>query len=344
MINEDSIQLDTLLKKYYEHSIEKIVFADDNGKIISMNDAAKDILSEEDNYSAVANAICHRCEGYTNAYDVQSCKDCFLESMQVQATNFQVFMKTKDQKVMPFTATYQLIDQDRGIHAFTLQNVSSQIEQQEKLHQQRMMRKTISAQENERKRISRELHDSVIQEMLNVDVQLRLLKYQEDTTKLLEDAENIEYIVAKLIDDIRNMSVELRPASLDDLGLEAAFKSYFKQFEENYGIKIIYTSNIKNTRFDSDIETVVYRVVQEAILNALKYADVNEINVGIRQTGRHLVAEVIDAGNGFDPSSKPKGSGLGLYGMNERAELVSGSVNIETKIGEGTNVTLNIPI
>lgn len=77
-----------------------------------------------------------------------------------------------------------------------------------------MMRKTISAQENERKRISRELHDSVIQEMLNVDVQLRLLKYQEDTTKLLEDAENIEYIVAKLIDDIRNMSVELRPASL----------------------------------------------------------------------------------------------------------------------------------
>ncbi|WP_227699632.1 histidine kinase, partial [Raoultella planticola] len=85
----------------------------------------------------------------------------------------------------------------------------------------RMMRKTISAQENERKRISRELHDSVIQEMLNVDVQLRLLKYQEDTTKLLEDAENIEYIVAKLIDDIRNMSVELRPASLDDLGLEA---------------------------------------------------------------------------------------------------------------------------
>ena len=81
--------------------------------------------------------------------------------------------------------------------------------------------------------------------MLNVDVQLRLLKYQEDTAKLLEDAENIEYIVAKLIDDIRNMSVELRPASLDDLGLEAAFKSYFKQFEENYGVKIIYTSNIK---------------------------------------------------------------------------------------------------
>ena len=71
--------------------------------------------------------------------------------------------------------------------------------------------------------------------MLNVDVQLRLLKYQEDTAKLLEDAENIEYIVAKLIDDIRNMSVELRPASLDDLGLEAAFKSYLNNLKKIMG-------------------------------------------------------------------------------------------------------------
>ena len=126
-----------------------------------------------------------------------------------------------------------------------------------------MMRKTISAQENERKRISRELHDSVIQEMLNVDVQLRLLKYQEDTAKLLEDAENIEYIVAKLIDDIRNMSVELRPASLDDLGLEAAFKSYFKQFEENYGVKIIYTSNIKIPVLIVILKRLFTEVVQE---------------------------------------------------------------------------------
>ena len=84
--------------------------------------------------------------------------------------------------------------------------------------------------------------------------------------------------------------------------------------------------------------------MQEAILNALKYADVNEINVGIRQTGRHLVAEVIDAEMVLIQVLSLKGSGLGLYGMNERAELVSGSVNIETKIGEGTNVTLNIPI
>lgn len=95
-----------------------------------------------------------------------------------------------------------------------------------------MLHKSIQAQENERKRISRELHDSVIQEMLNIDVELRLLKYKYQDENLVDSAQHIEGLVSQLIDDIRNLSVELRPSSLDDLGIEAAFNSYFKQFEE----------------------------------------------------------------------------------------------------------------
>lgn len=344
MIEQADLKLEELLLKYYKHSIEKIVFVDNYGKIIAMNEAAKDILSQEDNYGAMTHAICRRCEGYSNEFDKQSCENCFLDSLVIQRTNFQVYMKTKSQKVVPFTATYQEIDAEHGIHAFTLQDVSSQIERQEQLHQQRMMKKTLSAQENERKRISRELHDSIIQEMLNIDVQLRLLKYQDDLEQLKSDTQNIEALVSKVVDDIRNMSVELRPSSLDDLGLEAAFKSYFKQTEENYGLHIKYASNIKHKRFNSDIETVTYRIVQESILNALKYAEVNEVVVTIEQNAHHLIAKVSDEGKGFDPTSKPKGSGLGLYGMNERAELVNGQVQIETEINQGTTVTLDIPL
>lgn len=225
-----------------------------------------------------------------------------------------------------------------------MQDVAPQIERQEKMNQRRMMRKTISAQENERKRISRELHDSVIQEMLNIDVQLRLLKYQQDKEKILNDVKNIEGLMSQLVDDVRHLSVELRPASLDDLGLEAAFKSYFKQFEENYGMQINYVSNIVNHRFDSEVETVVYRVVQEAVYNALKYAGVSEVEVTIQQNELTLIAEIIDRGQGFDPSSKPRGSGLGLYGMKERSELVGGNLNIETHIGKGTIITLEVPL
>ena len=88
--------------------------------------------------------------------------------------------------------------------------------------------------------------------------------------------------MSQLVDDVRNLSVELRPASLDDLGF-AAFKSYFKQFEENFGMQINYTSNISQQRFDSEVETVVYRVVQKPIYNALKYAGVSEVDVMIQK-------------------------------------------------------------
>ncbi|MGX0030985.1 two-component system, NarL family, sensor histidine kinase NreB [Staphylococcus capitis] len=253
-------------------------------------------------------------------------------------------MKTKDNKIEPYTATYQTIDDERGISAFTLQNVSPQIERQEKMYQQKMLHKSIQAQENERKRISRELHDSVIQEMLNIDVELRLLKYKFQDETVVESTQQIEGLVSQLIDDIRNLSVELRPSSLDDLGIEAAFNSYFKQFEENYGIQINYHSNIKGLRFDNEVETVVYRVIQEAVLNALKYAEVNEIEVHISKNEHRLLAEVVDRGKGFNLDDKPRGSGLGFYGMRERAELVNGNINIESHLNKGTIVTLDIPI
>lgn len=205
MLEQTDLSLEQLLKNYYETTNEKIVFVNRQGKIIAMNDAAKDILTEEDNYNAMTNAICHRCEGYSNEYDVQSCKDCFLETTQLQHSNFQVFMKTKDNEIKPFTAMYQNIDEQRGISAFTLQNVAPQIERQEKMYQQKMLHRSIQAQENERKRISRELHDSVIQDMLNIDVELRLLKYKHRDKVLAETSQRIEGLLSQLIDDIRNM-------------------------------------------------------------------------------------------------------------------------------------------
>src|SRR5699024_5272370 len=100
----------------------------------------------------------------------------------------------------------------------------------------KMMQKTISAQENERKRISRELHDSVVQEMLNIDVELRLLKYQQEIQDLVADSKHIEGLMSKLIDDIRNLSVELRPSFFDALGLDSEFKIYYKRVKSYFGM------------------------------------------------------------------------------------------------------------
>lgn len=344
MESNQQLDMEALLMQYFNNTSEKIVFVDNRGQVIAMNQAASDIISLDNDYEGMTNVICNHCDGYTNEFDLQSCRYCFLEAKNVGNTSFQVFMKTTRGTVEPFAATYQTIDESKGIKAFTLQNVSPQIERHDKMYQRKMMQKTISAQENERKRISRELHDSVVQEMLNIDVELRLLKYQQEIEQLVNGSKRVEGLMSKLIDDIRNLSVELRPSSLDDLGLDAAFKTYFKQVEVNYGINIIYQSNLTMRRFDNEIETVVYRIVQEALFNAIKYANVDTIEVEVQVSHGKLIAEIIDRGNGFIKTDQPKGTGLGLYGMNERAELVNAQINIDTQIGRGTIVTLEVPI
>lgn len=337
-------KLKELLTQYYLNTNEKMVFLNKKGHVIALNEAAEEVFSEDNDYSQMTHAICRRCEGYSNEFDLMSCENCFLEALEVGNGSFQVFMRTKDDKIEPFTASYEVIDKTKEIYAFTLHNVSPQIERQDRRYQRLMMQKTISAQENERKRISRELHDGIVQELINVDVELRLLKYQQDKDELIDNSKRIEGLMSRLIDDVRNLSVELRPSSLDDLGLDAAFRSYFKQFEKNYGMHIVYHTDFSSQRFDSEIETVIYRVVQEAMFNALKYAQVDTVYISLYQGEASIIAEVSDQGIGFKLGDKAKGTGLGLFGMNERAELVNGSVNIDSQAGRGTIVTLEVPI
>lgn len=341
----DQQALTHLLLSYFQNTTEMMLFINRDGEVILMNDAAQRILSDDNNIKEItSNTICGRCEGFTSAHALKTCYNCFLNANDMGDSTFQVFMKTRDNKIEPFIATYQMIDEKQDIKVFTLQNVTQQLERHEKLHQRHMIQKTIAAQENERKRISRELHDGVVQELINVNVEMRLLKYQQDMESMMTHSQHIEGLMSKLIDDIRNLSSELRPSSLDDLGLDAAFKSYFKQLENNYGLVVNYHFDLSTQRFDSEIETVVYRVVQEAAFNAMKYANVDAIDVNVRKDKNRLFAEVSDQGNGFDPKDHPKGSGLGLYGMNERAELVNGKLDIKTEKGKGTIVTLEVPL
>ena len=149
----------------------------------------------------------------------------------------------------------------------------------------------------------------------------------------------------RLLDDIRHLSVELRPATLDDLGLEAAFRTHFKWLEKNYGLVIQFHPELQSKRYGGEIETVVYRVCQEAVFNALKYAEVDELIVRLYEGDGMLHLLVADEGKGFELKNEdPKGTGLGIYGMNERAELVNGILHIRSEPGKGTVVQLDIPV
>ncbi|WP_410768940.1 sensor histidine kinase [Fontibacillus sp. BL9] len=336
-----------LLLNMYEKSSDAIFFFDADNHIIAMNQAAGNIIDPpvlSDTGSGDSNEFCFTCRGYTSDDEQMSCLNCYLSNSSKDFSSFQVYLETKSRGIIPYSASFQQIDLEAGIRVLMLRDLTNQLQTQESLNRNTMMKSIIKAQEDERKRISRELHDSVAQEILSSLVDLRVLKYLNVQDDALQKIQQTEASLTRLLDQIRNLSVELRPASLDDLGLEAAFRSHFKWVEKNYGVIVHFTAELNGGRFNSEIETVVYRVCQESMLNAMKYADVDEIAVRLFESEHALEMVVTDQGNGFNVNARdPKGTGLGLYGMKERAELVNGELTITSEIGKGTTVHLVIP-
>ncbi len=348
MIRISDSQLTDLLMKLFDNSAEAIFFFDHHGKVIAMNHAAELILDAEvlDRMAAGdKEAICLSCKGYTSEQEMQTCMSCYMKNPQQDISSFQVYLDTRGKGVIPYTASYQTIDVENGIRVFMLRDLTKQYKTQEMLNQKMMMKNVIKAQEDERKRISRELHDGVAQEMLSALVDLRILKYMNINQDVLEKVQQTEGALMRLLDDIRHLSVELRPATLDDLGLEAAFRTHFKWIEKNYGLVVHFIAELESKRYEGEVETVVYRICQEAVFNALKYANIDEMNVRLFEEDQFLKLHVMDYGVGFDLNVvQPKGTGLGLYGMRERAALAEGQLTILSEPGKGTVVQLEIPL
>lgn len=348
MFRLNGFQLEDSMMKMYYNSKEAIIFLNSEGNVLALNPAAQSLISDEvlqQIFAAHNDVVCQFCNGYTNEEDLMSCFNCFLNKPEKDFTSFQVYLKLKDGTIAPFTASYKMIDEEQKINVLTLLDLTKQSKIRESLYRSKMTKYIIKAQEDERKRISRELHDSVAQELLSSLVDIRVLKYLNLNEKALNKLEQTEKSLSRLLDEIRNLSVELRPASLDDLGLEAAFRSHFKWVENHYGMSVHFAAELSSARYSNEIETVVYRVCQEAVLNAIKYANTEEIFVRLYEEEDNLILVVEDKGMGFNVQfNEPKGTGLGLYGMRERVELVQGILNIQSEPNKGTKVKISIPL
>ena len=199
----------------------------------------------------------------------------------------------------------------------------------------------IKAQEDERRRISREIHDGILQELLGVQMTLRTVKYQTDPEAVAEIVRRVDTGLGRVQNELRGLSVRVRPVVLDDLGLAAAFRSHFDWVERHHGVRVVFQEDIGGERFAMEVETVFYRVCQEAVLNACKYAGRDKVYVTLTRADGQLALKVVDHGVGFSvDSAEVFGSGIGLRSMSERAELVNGEVAIHSEPGKGTTVFL----
>ena len=209
------------------------------------------------------------------------------------------------------------------------------------LQRKRAAASVIKAQEEERKRIARELHDETSQSLTSLIIGLRMVEevLPEDSTEIRQRLNSITDLAHQTLNEVHNMAIRLRPSVLDDLGLAAALRSYAKEFTQNTGIKVELQMLSMTVRLSPEMETVLYRVIQEALTNVARHAEAENCRVTLRRKDDMLQGIIEDDGKGFDPQqvmmSEEKGRGLGLHGMKERIELVGGSLELESRIDAG---------
>jgi signal transduction histidine kinase len=211
---------------------------------------------------------------------------------------------------------------------------------------QRLTALVITAQEEERRRIARELHDDTAQALTSVLVRLRLLARQAVRDEVRDGLHEVLDLTVAALDGVRRMALDLRPSTLDDLGLVPAVESYAHAFGNRWGIRVRTDVQSVRGRLPPDRELLVYRVVQEALTNVAKHAGATAVEITMRSEDNHLTATVHDNGRGFNVAETLAASerGLGLFGMEERAQLAGGSLDVQSAPGAGTTITLEVPL
>jgi len=212
-----------------------------------------------------------------------------------------------------------------------------------------LSRQLLLAQEEERKMISRELHDQIAQTLTGINVRLASLKTEAmaDTKGLQKKITSTQRLVEKSVDIVHRFARELRPTVLDDLGLIPALLAFMKSFTKRTGVRTHLTAFAALEQLDSTRRTVLFRVVQEALTNVARHAQASRVEVSIQKLPGCICMKIKDDGKSFQVQRVLQAKGnkhLGLLGMRERLEMIGGNFGVESAPGKGTIVQAQIPL
>jgi signal transduction histidine kinase len=205
------------------------------------------------------------------------------------------------------------------------------------------LERVLSAQEDERRRLARELHDETGQALTSILLGLRGLEEAKDPEALRANVAEVRDLVRSTLQDVRRLAVELRPKALDDFGLVAAVERLTESFAEQTGIAVEFVPNVPDRRLPPEVETALYRIVQESLTNVVKHARAGHVSIVLTQKDGSVSVVVEDDGVGFEPS-RARDGGLGLVGMRERVGLIGGRVAVESRPGAGTTFVAEVPL
>jgi two-component system sensor histidine kinase UhpB len=208
----------------------------------------------------------------------------------------------------------------------------------------------INAQEEERKRVARELHDETSQILTSLLISLAVLEESITSQQARDRIAETRQMAHQTLRAIRNLSFDLRPSALDDLGLLPALRWYIKEYQQKCALEVNFQASGFKERLPAELETVLYRIVQEALTNTARHAQAQKVIVRLEESKHEIHAIVSDNGSGFDAEKVKKMPGAGqehgwgLVGMHERASLLDGHLTITSRPEQGTTIDVSIPL
>ncbi len=237
-----------------------------------------------------------------------------------------------------------------AFNAMTTELARSHDELERKEHMRaRLLDQVITAQEDERKRIARELHDETSQALTSLMVGLKLLEQRPELAEMRETLADLRSLTSKTLEAVHDLALQLRPSVLDDLGLVPATDRLVGDFQRTYRTSVTFETNLRTApRLPATIETALYRIAQEALTNVARHANAHSVSVLLESRRGSVRLIVEDDGRGFDMASclnqSHDGRCLGVFGMRERATLLGGNLTIESTPGGGTTVFVEVPL
>jgi len=257
--------------------------------------------------------------------------------------HFETVRRTKDGRLVTISLTVSPIRDANGV-IVGASKVARDITERQRAQ---LFTRLVLAQEDERRRIARELHDELGQQMTALRLTLEALKgLAIERGEFLAQVESLQELARRLDQDIAFRVWELRPAMLEGFGLAAALTEYAGNWSNRFGIRAeVQLTRPAAERLTSDVETTIYRLAQEALNNVVKHARADRVDIVLEHAGDHVSLIVEDNGVGFNPSdAHAAAEGFGLIGMRERAALAGGQLQIESAPGRGTTVILRVPL
>jgi len=206
----------------------------------------------------------------------------------------------------------------------------------------------LHAQEQERKRIARELHDETSQLLTSLLIGLKMLEEATPDETVSSRVGDIRALAHQTLRAVRNLSIDLRPSALDDLGLLPALRWYIKEYQQKCGIEVDFGASGMKERLPAEMETALYRIIQESLTNTAKHARATQVIITLAEEDGAIHARICDNGRGFDAQAVLRtpwqDRGLGLAGMTERASLLNGTVEVHSTPSSGTRIDVTIPV